>query len=57
MITHLRLRNFKVFRSARGGRGLFEWHARFGSDGRIHLRFTTPSREVETGYIGPHLPL
>ena len=40
-----------------GTRRIFEWHARFGSSGRIHLRFDAQSREVEIGYIGPHLPL
>ena len=52
-----RLRRARTFRSARGGRALFEWHARFGSSGRIHLRFIPARREVEIGYIGPHLPL
>ena len=42
--------------SSLGTRETFEWHARFG-DGRIHLRFDPQSREVEIGYIGPHLPL
>lgn len=51
------LRSARVFRSARGGREVFEWHARFRRNGRIHLRFTAASREVEIGYIGPHLPL
>lgn len=52
-----RLREARRFRSHRGTRELFEWHARFGSGGRIHLRFEPSSREVEIGYIGPHLPL
>ena len=46
----------RVFLSSLGTRETFEWHARFG-DGRIHLRFDPQSREVEIGYIGPHLPL
>ena len=52
-----------VFRAARtftsqlGAQELFHWHARFGSSGRIHLRWDAQSREVEIGYIGPHLPL
>ena len=43
------------FESSRGGRRIFEWHARYGSAGRIHLRLD--KRELEIGYIGPHLPL
>lgn len=45
------------FRSRTGRRELFEWHARYGSGGRIHLRLDRDSKEVEIGYIGPHLPL
>ena len=45
------------FRSIRGTMEIFEWHARFGGGCRIHLRFDMASREVEIGYIGPHLPL
>ena len=51
------LREARRFRSHRGTRELFEWHARFGSRGRIHIRFDPRSLEVEIGYIGPHLPL
>ena len=51
-----RLRRARRFRLARGGSALFEWHARFGASGRIHLRFTPSRHEVEIGYIGPHLP-
>ena len=47
----------RFFRSRTGRRELFEWHARFGSGGRIHLRFDPASHEVEIGYIGKHLPL
>jgi hypothetical protein len=47
---------YTVF-SSQGTQKLFEWHARFGSSGRIHLRFDPSSYEVEIGYIGPHLPL
>ena len=50
-------RQTRTFQSHRGTREIFEWHARFGDNGRIHLRFDTDSREVEVGYIGPHLPL
>ena len=45
------------FPSQSGLQELFEWHARYGDGGRIHLRFDAKSREVEIGYIGPHLPL
>ena len=51
------LLNERRFRSRHGTRDLFEWHARIGSKFRIHLRFDTGSREIEIGYIGPHLPL
>lgn len=45
------------FRSEDGTTQLFTWHARFGSGGRIHLRFDSNTRRVEIGYIGRHLPL
>lgn len=45
------------FSSQTGDHQLFEWHARYGNNGRIHLRFDSTTREVEIGYIGPHLPL
>lgn len=50
-------RNARRFRSHRGTTELFTWHARFGRGGRIHLRFDGDTREVEIGYIGPHLPM
>ena len=50
-------RETRTFRSHFGTREIFQWHARFGDGGRIHLRFDPDSREVEVGYIGPHLPL
>lgn len=54
-----KLMKARCFDSAHGGKATFEWHARFGSGGRIHLRFgaRTQEREIEIGYIGPHLPL
>ena len=52
-----RLRDARRFRSSSGARKFFFWHARFGNHGRIHLRFDAATREVEIGYIGPHLPL
>ena len=50
-------RDSRTFRSCLGTREIFQWHARFGDGGRIHLRFDPRSKEVEIGYIGPHLPL
>ena len=52
-----RLREARRFRSVCGERLLFKWHARFGSGGRIHLRFDAGARTIEIGYIGGHLPL
>lgn len=51
------LLNARRFKSHHGRQELFEWHAKFGSSGRIHIRFDPSSYEVEIGYIGPHLPL
>lgn len=45
------------FRSHDGTPQDFFWHARFGSSGRIHLRFGPERQEIEIGYIGKHLPL
>ena len=53
---HPRRREERRFRSVRGQRMCFIWHARFG-DSRIHLRFDAQTREIEIGYIGVHLPL
>jgi hypothetical protein len=52
-----RLRQARVFRDSAGFARLYEWHARFGSAGRIHLHVDGTSRDVEIGYIGRHLPL
>ena len=57
VMTNPALREARRFRSHLGTREIFEWHARFGDHGRIHLRFDAESREVEIGYIGPHLPV
>ena len=51
-----RLKSRRMFRSHDGTFKLFEWHAKFGSM-RIHLIFDAASRNVEIGYIGPHLPV
>ena len=52
-----KLKQTRVFKSCDGKHKLFEWHARFGSAGRIHLRFDRGLLEIEIGYIGAHLPL
>ena len=57
VMNNHRLREARRFRSCLGTREIFEWHARFGDGGRIHLRFDPRSKDVEIGYIGPHLPL
>jgi hypothetical protein len=57
VMNNAALREARRFKSHRGSRELFEWHARFGGGGRIHLRFDSHAREVEIGYIGQHLPL
>lgn len=57
VMNNATLRDARRFRSYHGATVLFEWHARFGSGGRIHLRFNAHAREVEIGYIGQHLPL
>ena len=44
----------RCFDSAHGGKAMFEWHARYGGGGRIHLRFDARTREIEVGYIGRH---
>lgn len=46
----------RTFKNSLGSSSVFEWHARFGNSGRIHLRFEPTSRMVEIGYIGSHLP-
>lgn len=56
VISNPKLRNARLFASHDGTIQMFEWHARFGSGGRIHLRFEAKTKEVEIGYIGKHLP-
>jgi len=56
LMDNPRLREARRFRASGGERVLFEWHARFGSGARIHLRFDARVREIEVGYIGVHLP-
>lgn len=51
------LRNARRFRSKSGERRIFLHHARYGSGGRIHLRWDRTKYRVEIGYIGRHLPL
>ena len=57
VMSNQTLRNKRYFQSWSGSPELFEWHARFGDGGRIHLRFDAGTRTIEIGYIGPHLPL
>lgn len=57
VMNNPKLREARRFPSYRGTRELFEWHARFGNNGRVHLRFDPITREIEVGYIGKHLPL
>ena len=57
VMDHPKLREARRFRSSSGTTVLFEWHARFGSGGRIHLRFEPHQREIEIGFVGDHLPL
>lgn len=57
LMDNPKLREARRFRAVSGERVLFEWHARFGSGARIHLRFDAETREIEIGYIGVHLPL
>ena len=46
----------RIFVSSNGVSEIFEWHARFGSSGRIHFRILEDNKKIEIGYIGPHLP-
>lgn len=55
--TNRSLREARRFRSREGTQELYLWHARFGGDRRIHLRFDRATFVVEIGYIGNHLPL
>lgn len=55
IMHHPTLRDARRFKSSHGDSRIFEWHARYGSGFRIHLRFDRVNREIEIGYIGPHL--
>lgn len=57
LMDHPKRRRARYFKSVYGQRQLFEWHARFGRGGRIHLRFDPQTQEIEVGYVGMHLPL
>lgn len=57
VLSNDKLRRARMFCSSRDTSELFDWHARFGSGGRIHLRLDAATKQVEIGYIGPHLPL
>lgn len=45
----------RTFKDASGASKFFEWHARYGSAGRIHLIADRGSMKIVIGYIGPHL--
>lgn len=47
--------NVRRFRSASGEVELFEWHARYGRNGRIHFRLLVEEKKIEIGYVGKHL--
>jgi hypothetical protein len=51
------LRAARCFRDPNGTVQVYEWHARFGWAGRIHLRFDQKGKTIEIGYVGNHLPL
>ena len=57
VLSNDNLRRARMFRSSHDTPELFDWHARFGSGGRIHLRLDAANKKVEIGYIGRHLPL
>ena len=57
VMNNPKLRGARYFRSDRGTKELFAWHARFGHSGRIRFRLGFDLREIEIGYIGRHLPL
>jgi hypothetical protein len=47
----------RTFRGSDGLSVTFFWHVRYGSSGRIHFIFNLVSKELQVGYVGPHLPL
>ena len=55
--TTPRLREARRFKSHRGKPELFFLHTGFRGGKRIYFRFDPHKREVEIGYIGPHLPI
>jgi hypothetical protein len=57
LMANPKLRETRHFKNRHGQSRLYEWHARFGSAGRIHLYADPTDFSVEVGYIGPHLPL
>jgi hypothetical protein len=57
LMDNPKLRETRYFKNRHGQSQLYEWHARFGSSGRIHLYADPTDFSVEIGYIGPHLPL
>lgn len=47
----------RKFKNAHGVTCVYEWHARFGASGRIHICIDAATKTIEVGYIGTHLPL
>ena len=56
LMKNRELRNARIFKSSDDEFKVYEWHARYGNNGRIHLRFDRSSWSIEIGYIGRHLP-
>lgn len=50
-------RKLRYFRNGAGTNTMYEWHARYGSGGRIHIVFEPADQTLEVGYIGAHLPI
>ena len=52
---HPKVISSRTFRDETGVKSFFEWHARFGSGGRIHLVFDRSTTKITIGYCGQHL--
>lgn len=50
-----RLRNERMYKSHRNETEYYEWHINFAKGSRIHFRIINETREIEIGYLGPHL--
>ena len=47
----------RTFKDDAGAATFFEWHARFGGGGRIHILFEKVGHKITVGYCGNHLYL